>query len=103
MKPSAKQIESYFFDFMKKNGISPSRKEIVEAFGVPGEEILEILGPFSRNIEATWGLNLNERKMLTKIIMEHDESFQCLLKDVCFLPVWSAQCKVVSKHGGADS
>jgi len=100
MTITAEKIEKTFFNFIIENGKAPSRKEIVSYFDMPGPALLEILGEFSKNLETTWRLNEMEREMLGKLIIDADKSLHTILSKVSFLPVWSSQCRVISRKMG---
>ena len=96
-KTTAETIEKVFFDFVSQYKRTPSRKEIVEILGIPGASLLEILGDASKNLSRTWALEKKERYMLGKLIIENDKSLHNLIGPISFLPVWSAQCKVMNR------
>ena len=96
------EIEKAFFSFTLENGISPSRKDMVNLLGISGEEILENLGPFAKNLERAWVLNTEERIYLAGLIVESPSELHVIASNVSFLPVWASESKVVIKKQGKE-
>ena len=102
MKLTSEQIESAFFEFVKEHKKAPSRKAMVDLLGVPGSEILNSLGRYSENLERVWGLNERELQYLGNQILENDVWAHTLTDEICFIPVWCAESKVMCRKGRSD-
>ena len=91
------EIENAFFSLSLKNEIAPSRKDMVEHLGGSGDQILETLGTYAKNLEKAWSLNIDARAYLAKKIQEAPSELHVIASKVSFLPVWSGESKVVTK------
>ena len=92
-----KDIEKFLFDFAKENRRTPSRKEFVDGFGIPGSKIMGLLGESAKNLESVWKIEEHARKLLAEKILEKDENLQKLLGPNSFLPLWAIECEIRAK------